>query len=142
MQTTFNERGAAFSPDGRFLAYVSDESGRDEIYMQPFPGPGGKLAVSTDGGNAPAWSPTGRELFYKNGDSMMSVVVTAGSVGAPQFLFANPDTQISRLTGVANYDVGADGERFLMVVAGDTSMQLNVVLNWFDELERLVPADR
>jgi Tol biopolymer transport system component len=122
---------------------VSDESGRDEIYLQPFPGPGGKVPVSTEGGVAPAWSPTGRELFYLSGDGMMSVVVTTGTVGAPTFLFEKPDIGSStRVTGEANYDVTADGERFLMVVSGDTSTQLNVVLNWFDELERLVPSDR
>lgn len=142
-RTTFNEQGAVFSPDGRFLAYVSDESGRDEIYLQPFPGPGGKVPVSTEGGVAPAWSPTGRELFHLSGDSMMSVVVTTGTVGAPKFLFEKHDIRRStRITGVANYDVSADGERFLMVVSGNASTQLNVVLNWFDELERLVPADR
>ena len=141
-QTSFNERGAVFSPDGRFLAYMSDESGRDEIYMQPFPGPGGKVPVSTEGGVAPAWSPTGRELFYQSGDRMMSVTVTNGTVGTPKFLFEKPGTRSARIADVANYDVTADGERFLMVVSGGTSMQLHVVLNWFDELERLVPSDR
>ena len=142
-RTTFNEQGAVFSPDGRFLAYVSDESGRDELYLQPFPGPGGKVPVSIEGGVAPAWSPTGRELFYLSDDSMMSVVVTTGTVGAPKFLFERPDIKRStRITGEANYDVSADGERFLMVVSGDRSSQLHVVLNWFDELERLVPSVR
>ena len=140
--TPFRERGAVFSPDGRFLAYVSDESGRDEIYLQPFPGPGPKVTVSTGGGTAPAWSPTGRELFYLNGTAMMSVPVAGGSVGAPQFLFDNPQIKAASLiTSVANYDVSTDGERFLMVVSNDTSMQLNVVLHWFDELKRLVPSE-
>ena len=90
VRTPFSERSAVFSSDGRFVAYVSDESGRDEIYMRPFPGPGGKVLVSTEGGVAPAWSPTGRELFYQSGDAMMSVVVTTGTVGAPKFLFEKP----------------------------------------------------
>ena len=110
--------------------------------MQPFPGPGGKVAVSTEGGVTPAWSPTGGELFYRSGNSMMSVAVTPGTIETPQLLFERSQIRDASLTGVANYDVTANGERFLMVVSGNTSTELHVVLNWFDELERLVPSDR
>ena len=74
--TPFDERSPRFSPDGRWLAYVSDESGRDEVYVQPFPGPGAKWLVSTDGGREPVWGRDGRELFYRAGDLMMAVPLT------------------------------------------------------------------
>jgi Tol biopolymer transport system component len=73
--TRFNERGAVLSRDGRWLAYVSNESGRAEIYVQPFPGPGGKVPISTNGGLQPMWSRDGRELFYRAGDSLMAVPI-------------------------------------------------------------------
>jgi Tol biopolymer transport system component len=71
LQTPFNESTPRFSPDGRWLAYVSNESGRYEIYVQPYPGPGGKMQISTDGGTEPVWNPNGRELFYRSGNKMM-----------------------------------------------------------------------
>ncbi len=76
LQTPFYDGGARFSPDGRWLAYVSDESGRFEIYVQPFPGPGGKWQISNGGGIEPVWAKNGRELFYRNGDRMMDVEIT------------------------------------------------------------------
>ena len=80
--------------------------------------------------------------FYRSGNSMMSVAVTTGTIETPQLLFERSQIRDASLTGVANYDVTSDGERFLMVVSGDASTQLHVVLNWFDELERLVPSAR
>ena len=74
--TRFYERGAVFSPDGRWLAFVTDESGRAEVYIQPFPGPGAKVPMSNNGGLQPMWSRDGRELFYREGDWMMAVSVT------------------------------------------------------------------
>ena len=100
------------------MAYVSDESGRPEVYVQPFPGPGGKWQISTDGGIEPAWNPNGRELFYRSGDRMMAVPVTttpAFSPGRPTMLFERPYMSSTfPLTGVT-YDVTRDGQRFLMV---------------------------
>ena len=69
-----------FSPDGRWLAYMSDESGRDEIYARAYPGPGPKIPISTEGGMQPVWSPRGGEIFYRLGESMMLVAVESTSV--------------------------------------------------------------
>src|SRR6202030_1842180 len=71
LRTPFNETAPRFSPDGRWLAYSSDESGRREIYVQPYPGPGGKRQISTEGGTEPVWNPDGRELFYRCANKMM-----------------------------------------------------------------------
>ncbi|MCH8269243.1 MAG: PD40 domain-containing protein [Acidobacteria bacterium] len=90
LQTQFSEGPAVFSPDGRWLAYVSDESGRFEIYVQPFPGPGGKWQISTGGGTEPVWSPSGQELYYRNSDQMMAVDISTQptfTVGKPRLLF-------------------------------------------------------
>jgi serine/threonine-protein kinase len=143
--TPATEGAPHFSPDGRFLSYVSDESGRPEIYVQPFPGPGGKWQISTDGGIEPLWNPNGRELFYRSGNRMMAVPVTMQpvfSAGRPTILFegdylASPFPQ----TGTT-YDVTRDGQRFLMAkdVESAAATQINVVVNWHEELKRLVPT--
>jgi hypothetical protein len=145
LRTPFNETAPQFSPDGRWLAYVSDESGRDEIYVQPYPGPGGKWQISTEGGTEPVWNPNGRELFYRSGDKMMAVEIATQpgfSAGKPRMLFEGP-YQLAPVT-FPNYDVSPDGQRFLMVKANETReaapTQINVVLNWFEELKRRVPA--
>ena len=145
LATPATEGAPRFSPDGRWIAYVSDESGRPETYVQPYPGPGGKWQISTDGGIEPAWNPNGRELFYRSGGRMMAVPVAtqpAFSVGRPTMLFegeylASPFPQ----TGVI-YDVTPDGQRFLMIkdVQAASATQINVVVNWFEELKRLVPT--
>jgi serine/threonine-protein kinase len=143
--TPFNERSPSFSPDGRFLAYVSDESGQDEVYVQRVDRSGGKLPVSTGGGREPVWSRDGRELFYWRENRLMAVDVETGSAfkaGAPQLLFEAPYIrQPTPGSGSQNYDVSPDGQRFLMVLPGEAAMELHVVLNWFDELNRLVPSD-
>ncbi len=145
--TRFNVGGPAFSPDGRWLAYVSDETGRYQIYVSPYPGPGGKFQVSTEGGMEPVWNRNGRELFFRNGDKMMAVEIATGASftgGKPRMLFQgeyqpNP-------TMAANYDISPDGQRFLMVkpAAAQQSAptQINVVLNWIEELRRLAPAGK
>jgi eukaryotic-like serine/threonine-protein kinase len=142
--TKFDESVPRFSPDGRWLAYISNESGRYEIYVQAYPGPGGKWQISTEGGTEPAWNRNGRELFYRNGDKMMAVdIVTQPSLvaGKPRMLFAGP-YELSPATS-HNYDVSADGQRFLMLKPAEASetapTQINVVLNWFEELKRRVP---
>ena len=93
LRTPFNESAPRFSPDGRWLAYVSDESGRYEIYVQPYPGPGGKWQISTEGGTEPVWNPNGRELFYRSGDKMMAVDIATQpgfAAGKPRMLFEGP----------------------------------------------------
>jgi len=141
--TPATEGAARFSPDGRWLAYVSDESGGPEIYVQPYPGPGGKWQISNGGGIEPAWNPNGRELFYRVADKMMAVPVTSQptfSAGKPVALFTG-DYLASPFpaTGVT-YDVSPDGQRFLMVKEQASAAQINVVVNWFEELKRLVPT--
>jgi Tol biopolymer transport system component len=146
LQSPFNESVPQFSPDGRWLAYISDESGRYEIYVQPFPGPGGKWQISTEGGREPLWNRNGRELFYRNGNMMMSVdIATHPSfvAGKPKMLFEGPYQQAPATA--PNYDVSPDGRRFLMLKATEQEQaapsQINVVLNWFEELKRRVPIN-
>ncbi len=146
LRTPFNEGAPSFSTDARWLAYVSNESGRPEIYVQPYPGPGGKWQISTDGGTEPAWSRDGRELFYRSGTKMMAVEITVQpgfSAGKPRLLFEGQylSSQFP-LTGVA-YDVSPDGQRFLMVKQGEQVITpINVVENWVEELTRRVPPGR
>jgi serine/threonine-protein kinase len=143
--TAATEGAARFSPDGRWIAYVSNESSRPEIYVQPYPGPGGKWQISTDGGIEPAWNPNGRELFYRSGRRMMAVPVMTQptfSAGRPTQLFEGDYlASVFPLAGVT-YDVTRDGQRFLMVKQNAASAtQVNVVINWFEELRRLVPVN-
>ncbi|HET9386059.1 MAG TPA: protein kinase [Gemmatimonadales bacterium] len=140
VRTRYGEGAPAISPDGRWLAYASNESGRNEVYVRPFQGPGERSTVSIDGGNEPVWSPTGRELFFRNGDAMMAVDVSAGpsfAASKPRLLFEKHYQASQALW--PNYAVAPDG-RFVMVKALDQEggpTQINVVVNWFDELKRL-----
>jgi Tol biopolymer transport system component/predicted Ser/Thr protein kinase len=143
VRTPSLETAPRFSPDGRFIAYVSDESGRLEIYVRPYPGPGGKWQISTEGGSEPVWNPKGRELFYRAGKKMMAVDVTTEgtfSVGKPKVLFEG--TYVLTPRSFPDYDVSPDGQRFLMLKAAEqaTPTQINVVLNWFEELKQKVPT--
>jgi serine/threonine-protein kinase len=142
--TPATEGAPRFSPEGKWIAYVSDESGRPEIYVQPYPRLGGKWQISTDGGIEPVWNPNGRELFYRSANKMIAVQVTTQptfTVGRPTMLFAG-DYLASPFpaTGVT-YDVTPDGRRFLMVKDAPKAepTQINVVVNWFEELKRRVP---
>ena len=147
----FGEQRPAISPDGRGIAYQSDESGRFEIYLRPFPNTDDdKRQVSREGGVHPLWSPDGRELFFlgpnDDPDNLFSVAVDTEptlSVGTPDVVFA---TQGYVFNDSRNYDVSSDGRRFLMLKpapgTGDqneATPRITVVLNWFDELKRLVP---
>jgi eukaryotic-like serine/threonine-protein kinase len=136
-----------FSPDGRWLAYCSPESGKPQVYVQAFPGPGAKVQVSSDGGTDPVWKRNGGELYYRSGDSMMTVAVSTNptfSAGRPQELWkGHYSPGMGSSCGgpgptSSNYDVTADGKRFLMVKDDDqdsaTSRQIVVVLGWADEL--------
>jgi serine/threonine-protein kinase len=147
LRTPFNESVPRFSPDGRWLAYISDESGRYEVYVQPYPaGPGGKRQISTEGGTEPVWNPNGRELFYRSADKMMAVDIDTQpgfTAGKPRMLFEGPYEPTWATN--PNYDVSADGKRFLMVKASEqeqASTQINVVQNWFEELKRRVPSGK
>ena len=143
LATPFREDRARMSPDGHWIAYGSNESGRTEVYVQPFPGSGQRVQVSTDGGGLPAWSSNGRELFYCQGDQVLAVSVTtkpAFNASKPKVLF-----EVSRgLRRYADYDVTPDGQHFVMVKSEKEAnpTQINVVLNWFEELKRRVPPGK
>ncbi len=140
LQTNFNEFLPMFSPNGRWISYQSDESGRYEVYIRPFPGAEGKRQVSIGGGSNPVWNPNGKELFYRNGDKMMVVdIETEGelALGTPQILFERPSF-------LEEYDVTPDGQRFVMIEEGESQpapTQLILVQNWGEELKRLVPTN-
>jgi Tol biopolymer transport system component len=140
------ETAPRFSPDGHWIAYASNESGRYEIFVRPYPGPGGKWQISTEGGTEPVWNPKGRELFYRNGQKMMAVDFNAQptfSAGKPKMLFEGPYVTTPR--SIPDYDVSPDGQRFLMLRAAEQSQapaEINVVLNWFEEMKQKVPAGK
>jgi len=150
LQTMFNEQNPALSPNGRWVAYQSDESGPEEIYVRPFPDVNaGRWQVSTGGGVQVAWARSGRELFYRSGTTLLVVPVQTATgfvAGAPKALF---EGQYYRgLTG-RSYDVAPDGQRFLFlkpVPAGDSGAtprprpRIMIVENWTEELKRLVPT--
>ena len=143
LRTQADECAARFSSDGRWLAYGSNESGRSEAYVQPYPGPGRKWQVSTEGGAEPIWNPNGRELFYRNGSKMMAVEITRQpdfSIGRARVLFDGGYVVPTGGYPRPNYDVSPDGQRFLMIK--ESPPQLNVVLNWFEELKRRVPTGK
>jgi dipeptidyl aminopeptidase/acylaminoacyl peptidase len=137
-QSPFNELEGRFSPDGRLIAYISDESGRDEIYVQAFPQAVERWQVSTGGGDFPQWRRDGKELFYLSPDNqLMSVVVETRPVFAfsvPRPLF-RPATRPGRLS---RYDVAADGQRFLFTVPEREAPgpPISVVFNWLPESKR------
>jgi len=136
------ESAPSFSPDGRWISYTSNESGRTEVYVRPYPGPGGKWQISTEGGTEPVWNPKGRELFYRDGQKMMAVDYTEQptfSAGKPKMLFQGPYTPTPR--SASDYDVSSDGQRFLMLKAVEQAPgEISVVLNWTAELKQKVPA--
>lgn len=134
--TPFDEWSPAFSPDGSWLAYVSDESGRAEVYLQPYPGPGGRWLISTGGGTDPVWAKDGHELYYLQDDQLMSVPIQtapAVNVGAPRRLF---EGHYERSDIGRNYDLSPDGKRFVMIRSDEreATPRMHVVLNWIEEL--------
>ena len=138
--TSANERAPALAPNGKWIAYQSDASGRAEIYVQPFSGPGARQLISTNGGREPVWSRDGRELFYRESSAVMAVAVERGDsfrAGAPKLLFDGP--YLNDLTGHASYDVSPDGRRFLMIRNQEGGLaELRVVVNFPEELKGLV----
>ncbi len=145
VRTPNDEYNGVFSPDGGWLGFTSSESGGDEVYVRPYRGTAGKTQVSSGGADEPLWAPNGRELFYRNGNALMVVDVVVGTTfraGKPRILFQGnfdhgPD-------GMNNYDITPDGQRFVMIKSEQESAptQINVVLNWFEELKRRVPAGK
>ena len=141
------EREGRFAPRGRWLAYRSNETGRDEVYVQSYPAGGGKWQISTDGGAQPMWGSGGRELFYKSGNRLMVSAVEAGETfkpGTPRMLFemSQPERDLG---DPSRYGVTPDGQRFLVVTtgqgeAGAGSPQIIVVQNWLQQLKPFVPT--
>ena len=139
LQSEFNELHGHFSPDGRFFAYTSNESGRDEVYVQSFPTAGGKWQVSTGGGAQPHWRRDGKELFYISADRKLIAVSVKlegfVEIGASTPLF---QTEVSNFTNTNRYDVTADGQRFLINAPVQSSREapFNVILNWTSTLKK------
>ncbi|MHC4532589.1 MAG: protein kinase domain-containing protein [Planctomycetota bacterium] len=148
INTRFNEFQPVISPSGRWLAYSSDESGRAEIYLKPYPGPEGAIPVTTDGGREPVWDPSEKELYYRDdsGDKLFKVsIITEPTiqVGSPELLFEGRFFASSHLWG-RNYDISPRGDFFVLIEEGETqpATQINIVRNWFEELKQLVPTGK
>ena len=137
LQGEFNESEAMFSPDGRWMAYVSDESGRSEVYVAPFPGPGGKWQASTAGGRTPRWRKDGRELHYLAPDDKVMAVGVGQQGAGLQLGIAQPLFQVHVLPLGGMYDVARDG-RFLVNSVGEdrSATPLTLVVNWTAELKK------
>jgi len=138
-QTNFDEYAGQFSPDGNWIAYQSDDSGRFDVYVQPFPGPGNKWPVSTSGGSQARWRRDGQELFYVAQDGrLMATPIRFGSpaqapeIGTPVALFAPPlGGALQRADTRHQYMVAADGQRFLVAtVTEEATSPISVILNW------------
>jgi eukaryotic-like serine/threonine-protein kinase len=150
----FDEFNPMISPDGRWLAYASNESGTNEVYVRPFPGPGGRWQVSTGGGLVSRWSRGGRELLIEtlDGRVMAFSYVASHTAGGGTFAAGKPRPWTeSRLRnpggGASNYDLAPDGKRLAAIVADDASGEkppthLTFLLNFFDELRRKAPVDK
>jgi serine/threonine-protein kinase len=143
------------SPDGRWMAYMSNESGKDEVYVRPFPEVDrGKWQVSANGGDSPLWSPDGRELFYRSGNSFMAVDVETEPTfkpGKPRVMFKGNYYFKTVPRNFVLWNISPDGKRFLMIKpetaaspesAAAAPRKINIVLNWFEELEDRVPVER
>jgi Tol biopolymer transport system component len=138
--TPAKEFAAAFSPDGRWVAYQSDQSGRFEVYVEPFPGPGERVAVSVQGGTSPVWHPDGSALYFRQDTAVVAVSVEATdrfTVSTPRHVLDGP-YWLDPTDHVA-FDVFPDG-KLLMIDTGQAN-EIHVVLNWVKELERLVPTN-
>jgi serine/threonine-protein kinase len=135
--TEFNEYWPIYSPDGRWIAYVSDRDGRNEVFVAPYPPDGPGQKISEGGGPPLAWSPTCREVYYLRGGYVMAVPLVIGpglEAGAPRVLFEDPGTQV--------WDIFPDGQHFAMHSSQEgTPHQIRLVPNWFEELKRRVPTE-
>jgi len=142
--TEFKDVFPAFSPDGRWIAYMSDRDGRSQVYVRPYPAMDRVWQISYDLGEEPIWSPNGDELFYRSVNKWMVVSISTEpefKAGTPQVVFEGPYVNVSGLS----YDVAPDGQRFLVLQPeyDDSEVrELHVVTNWFEELKRLVPTGK
>lgn len=149
LNTRYNESHPEISPDKRWLAYVSDESGREEVYICSFPDLDNKKQISTDGGVEPVWSPEGKELYYRNftANKVMGVSFSESAKmqpGKPKLILQGKFVQNSGPWG-RNFDITPDGKRFLMILEGSNELpagQINVIVNWTEELKKFFDQDK
>jgi serine/threonine-protein kinase len=153
LKEKYHEAQPMISPDGRWVAYTSNESGQNQIYVRPFPEiEGGRWQVSTTGGDSPLWSPDGREIFFRNADAVMAASLKMDptfSVETPKTLFRGTYVGAVFAFGswdFSTWDISPDGRRFLMMKelgavasAERGPRKITVVLNWFEELKRRAP---
>ena len=140
LQTSFDELAPRVSPTGRWLAYVSNETGQFEVYVRAFPGPGGRVQVSSDGGTEPAWAPDGRRLYYRSGGRFLAATLAT----APALAVTRRDTLFEDRSAAdiyhAEYDVLPDGKHFVVLRPAAESPEIVVVLNWLTELRARMNA--
>jgi Tol biopolymer transport system component len=140
--TEFSERAPSLSPDGRWAAYTSNESGQDEIYVRAVPEPAGRWQVSSGGGTEPLWASDGRTIYYRRADTLFATAVQTVptfAVGQRRTVFTTPFEQ---LNNHANYDRHPrTGEFVVMTETQDNATTMVVVLNWFEELRRRMAAE-
>jgi Tol biopolymer transport system component len=144
-QSPYAESAATFSPDGRWIAYVSDESGRQEIYLRPYPAPGGRTKISSDGGAEPVWTRAGRELLYRQGNQFLSVEIRTEpsfTVGTPRALFSGDFLRGGREDVPFQYDVSRDGNQIYAirtVALPEPERRLAIVTNWLSAPQQPPP---
>lgn len=140
LATDANEINPEFSPDGRWIAYASDATGRYEVYVRPFPGPGVATRISIDGGSEPAWAPQGLRRYFRDARSMLAVELdrTGGTLAPsrPRVLFADSFVRRSAATCRREYDVSPDGQRFLVARRNEGEVELRVKYDWLAEMRR------
>ena len=138
LQTEFNESHGQFSPDGRWLAYTSDESGRNEIYVRPFPGPGGKWQISTAGGTLPRWGRDGTELFYLGEDDKLMAAEIKAAGSAINVTGVRPLFETRPIRTGSVYDVFSDGRRFLVntQIEPEVTSPITLVVNWMKDMRK------
>ena len=145
LNTDAAEFAPKFSPDGHWLAYVSDETGREEVYIRPIGSPGGRRRISTGGGRYPTWNRNGRELFFVKGDKLASIAldVQMNRIGQEQIIWDAPKFENLQFQASSPYyDVMPDGEHFVVLLAPQypSPTHYNVVVNWLEELKQRVPV--
>ena len=140
LATDANETDAKFSPDGHWLAYVSDETGRDEIFIRPIGASGGRKQLSSAGGINPVWAPDGRAIFFMKGDQLAKVSLDGqgNALGQDQTLFTVPKSDDMQVDSMSPYSVMPDGQHFVFGLGplSAPTTHYNLVLGWFNELRK------
>jgi len=144
LETAYSEHPASLSLDGEWIVYASDETGRSEVYIRRFPTLNDKRQISNGGETQPVWTADDGEIVYRSGDRMMSVPKPSPRYSLGRRQLSSNLLSITANGGWVNYDVSQDGQRFAMLqpVAETEPDEIVIVLNWFEELERLVPTDQ